>query len=92
MLSRDVSDAPVADEGREGDRAEKADVPSTVLYAAYAPGSQNIFCTKPLRGRDLILPRDYFARFHTISSVRPADVQGFVNFISSAVMDVTIRR
>jgi hypothetical protein len=56
-------------------------------YPVYA-----LFCTKPLRGRDLILRRDYFARFHTISSVRPADVRGFVNFISSAVMDVTIRR
>ena len=33
-----------------------------------------------------------FAGFHTISSVRPPDVRGFVNFISSAVMDVTIRR
>jgi hypothetical protein len=35
---------------------------------------------------------DYLARFHTISNVRPASVRGFVNFISSAVMDVTIRR
>jgi hypothetical protein len=34
----------------------------------------------------------YFARFQTISSVRPEAVRGFVNFISSAVMDVTIRR
>jgi hypothetical protein len=36
--------------------------------------------------------KGHFARFHTISSVRPANVRGFVNFISSAVMDVTIRR
>jgi hypothetical protein len=34
----------------------------------------------------------YFARFHTISNVNPASVRGFVNFISSAVMDVMIRR
>jgi hypothetical protein len=38
------------------------------------------------------LGKGHFARFHTISSVRPASVRGFVNFISSAVMDVTIRR
>ena len=31
--------------------------------------------------------RGYFARFHTNSSVTPAGVRGFVNFISSAVMD-----
>ena len=34
----------------------------------------------------------YFARFHTKSNVTPAGVRGFVNFISSAVMDVMIRR
>jgi hypothetical protein len=34
----------------------------------------------------------YFARFHTMSNVTPAGVRGFVNFISSAVMDVMIRR
>ena len=34
----------------------------------------------------------HFARFHTISSVTPAGVRGFVNFISSTVMDVMIRR
>jgi hypothetical protein len=35
---------------------------------------------------------DHFARFHTMSSVRPAAVRGLVNFISSSVMDVMIRR
>ena len=34
----------------------------------------------------------YLARFHTMSNVTPAGVRGFVNFISSAVMDVMIRR
>ena len=34
----------------------------------------------------------YFARFHTNSSVTPAGVRGFVNLISSAVMDEIIRR
>jgi len=36
--------------------------------------------------------KGHLARFHTISGVKPAGVRGFVNFISSAVMDVTIRR
>ena len=36
--------------------------------------------------------RGYFARFHTNSSVTPAGVGGFVNFISSAVMDEIMRR
>ena len=35
---------------------------------------------------------DHFARFNTNSSVTPAGVRGFVNFNSSSVMDVTIRR
>ena len=34
----------------------------------------------------------YFARLNTNSNVTPAGVRGFVNFISSAVMDVMIRR
>jgi hypothetical protein len=34
----------------------------------------------------------HFARFHTKSRVTPAGVRGFVNFISSAEMDVMIRR
>jgi hypothetical protein len=34
----------------------------------------------------------YFARFHMNSNVTPAGVRGFVKFISSAVMDVMIRR
>jgi hypothetical protein len=34
----------------------------------------------------------YFARLNTKSSVIPAGVRGFVNFNSSALMDVTIRR
>ncbi len=34
----------------------------------------------------------HFARFHTNSSVTPAGLRGFVNFMSSAVIDVTIRR
>jgi hypothetical protein len=36
--------------------------------------------------------KGHFARFHKISNVRPAGVRGFVKFISSVVMDVTIRR
>jgi hypothetical protein len=35
---------------------------------------------------------DYFARLHVNSNVIPAGVRGFVNFISSAEMEVTIRR
>jgi hypothetical protein len=35
---------------------------------------------------------DYFVRFQTNSNVTPEGVRGFENFISSAVMDVMIRR
>jgi hypothetical protein len=46
-----------------------------------------------ITSRHYVQPLDYyFARFHTKSNVIPAGVRGFVNFISSAVMDVMIRR
>jgi len=35
---------------------------------------------------------DQFARFHTNSNVTPAGVRGLVNLISSAVMEVMMRR
>ena len=36
--------------------------------------------------------KGYFARLNTNSRVTPAGVRGFVNFNSSSVIDVTIRR
>ena len=44
--------------------------------------------TTPRRQR----PAGHFARLNTNSSVTPAGARGFVSFISSSVMDVTIRR
>ena len=71
-----------------------------VIRVVYDAGEDGLFW--PCRRGYLALNRSavetsscadtYFARFHTISSVRPAGVRGFVNFISSAVMDVTMRR
>jgi len=45
-----------------------------------------------LLGRRSVSGADYFARFQTKSNVTPEGVRGFENFISSAVMDVIIRR
>lgn len=42
--------------------------------------------------RDTGSPDRHFARLNTSSSVMPAGVRGFVNFNSSSVIDVTIRR
>jgi hypothetical protein len=51
-------------------------------------GYETAFCFfvlgSPLKG--------YFARLNTNSRVTPAGVRGFVNFNSSSVIDVTIRR
>src|SRR4051794_28481991 len=47
-------------------------------------GNETGFCFCVLKG--------YFARLNTNSRVTPAGVRGFVNFNSSSVIDVTIRR
>ena len=57
----------------------KADMCGALAYVCFVPKA------------DIHL-RGYFARFHTNSSVTPAGVRGFVNFISSAVMDEIMRR
>jgi len=65
---------------REGKSAENGRSVNTAFIVSNALEQQNACWT------------GYFARFHTISNVNPASVRGFVNFISSAVMDVMIRR
>ena len=68
----------------------------TLTYVSKRSASRTI-CRAPRRPTHRKLEYQsnwtgYFARFNTISNVTPAGVRGFVNFISSAVMDVTIRR
>ena len=59
----------------------------TVAASEIRAGKDSI-PTTPRRQR----PAGHFAFLNTNSSVTPAGARGFVSFISSSVMDVTIRR
>src|SRR5262249_37578306 len=74
----------------------KADIRTATGHVRFIPESGHVRCTSscPLWAKSghSAVRSDYFARFHTNSSVTPAGVRGFVNFISSAVMDEIMRR